>query len=40
MDDDTKRALDALMTRMNDGFEQVLNRLDALERDFANTNAK
>lgn len=37
MDDETKQAFAALLARMNEGFERTLNRLEALEKDFANT---
>jgi hypothetical protein len=41
MDDELKRYLDAMQTRLmqqiNDGQERILNRLSTLERDFVNT---
>ena len=37
MDDEIQHAFDALLSRMNEGFERVLNRLEALEKDFTNT---
>ena len=37
MDDETRRYLDAMMARINDQFERVLNRIGALEQDFQNT---
>ena len=32
MDDETRRYLDAMMARINDQFERVLNRIGALEQ--------
>lgn len=37
MDEETKQAFAALLARMNEGFERTLNRLESLEKDFANT---
>jgi uncharacterized protein Yka (UPF0111/DUF47 family) len=36
MDDETKAAFEALMTRMNDQFERVLDTMTLLRRDFQN----
>ena len=41
MDDELKRYLDAMQTRLmeqfNDGHERILDRLSTLENDFMNT---
>lgn len=37
MDEETKQAFAALLARVNEGFERTLNRLESLEKDFANT---
>jgi hypothetical protein len=37
MDDETKQYLDQMMVQINNQFERVLNRIDLLERDFANS---
>jgi len=41
MDEEMRRYLEAmegrLMARLNNGEERILNRLEALERDFTNT---
>ena len=39
MDDETKAAFEALMTRMNDQFERVIDRINLLGADFRNTKA-
>ena len=37
MDDETKQRFDALMQRMNDGFESVLDQISAMRADTDNT---
>ncbi|HSU04521.1 MAG TPA: hypothetical protein VLI93_03025 [Acetobacteraceae bacterium] len=37
MDEELKRYLDAMMAKINDGHEAILNRITSLERDFQNT---
>ena len=37
MDEELKRYLDAMMHKINDGHERVLDRIASLERDFQNT---
>ena len=39
MDDETRAAFAALMTRMNDQFEKVIDRINLLGADFRNTKA-
>lgn len=37
MDDELKRYLDAMMAKINDGQELILNRITSLAKDFQNT---
>jgi hypothetical protein len=37
MDDETRAAFEALMTRMNDQHERLIDAMASLRRDFQNT---